>query len=222
MKPHQPARRDFLLHVSGAMGAAWIGAQWPAIVAAAQHAHAAVTSTPGKFEVLTRDQAQQVEAIASQIIPTDDMPGAREAGVVYFIDRALKTFASDSLAIYQKGLAALNQVTIESYPGVKSFADASFEQQEKLLTELTSEHKSQTLPPRRRPVIVSADFFQTIWQHTIFGFLIDPEVGWRGNRDYAGWKVIGRDPAHSFSPPFGYYDKDYPGWQASSPETDKK
>src|SRR5208283_3845092 len=222
MKPHQPARRDFLLQVSGAMGAAWIGAQWPTVVAAAQHAHVAVAGTPGKFEVLTRDQARQVEAIASQIIPTDDMPGAREAGVVYFIDRALKTFASDSLPIYQKGLAALNQATSESYPGVKSFADASPEQQEKLLSELTSEGKSRTLPPRRRPITVSADFFQTIWQHTMFGFLIDPEVGWEGNRDHAGWKVIGRDPAHSFSPPFGYYDKDYPGWQAASPETDKK
>jgi hypothetical protein len=61
---------------------------------------------------------------------------------------------------------------------------------------------------------------QTIWQHTILGFLVDPEAG--GNREYAGWKVIDRDPAHSFSPPFGYYDKDYPGWQAASAETEKK
>jgi gluconate 2-dehydrogenase gamma chain len=200
---------------------AWVSAQWPAIVAATQHAHQAVNSkSPGAFEILTPEQAREVEAIASQIIPTDELPGAREAGVVYFIDRALKTFASDALPTYKKGLAELNQVTSERCPGVKSFADATAEQQEKLLTELTEEHKPQAGPSRRNAAWVSDGFFQTIWQHTLFGFLVDPEGG--GNRDYAGWKVIGRDPAHSFSPPFGYYDKDYPGWQAALPETDKK
>jgi len=200
---------------------AWVSTQWPAIVSAAQHAHEAANSkTTSAFEVLTPEQARQVEAIASQIIPTDELPGAREAGVVYFIDRALKTFASDTLPIYQKGLAELNQTTGEKFPGVKSFADATAEQQENLLTELTEEHKGQVAPPRRRRQQASDDFFQTIWQHTLFGFLVIPEGG--GNRDYAGWKVIERDPAHSFSPPFGYYDKNYPGWQAASPETETK
>jgi gluconate 2-dehydrogenase gamma chain len=221
MNPFQPARRQFLWQASGVAGAAWVSAQWPTLVAAAQHAHEAIHSkTSVKFEILTHQQAREVEAIASQIIPTDDLPGAREAGVVYFIDRALKTFASDSLPLYQKGLVGLNQATSEAYPGVKSFADATPEQQEKLLTELTEEHQSGTLPPRRRPSLVSSDFFQIIWQHSVFGFLVDPEAG--GNRDYVGWKVIGRDPAHSFSPPFGFYDKDYPGWQPTLPAAEKK
>ena len=47
-----------------------------------------------------------------------------------------------------------------------------------------------------------------------------PEGG--GNRDFAGWKAIGRDPEHNFTSPFGYYDKDYPGWQPASAETEKK
>jgi hypothetical protein len=221
MKPYQAARRDFLLQAGGAAGAAWISAQWPAVVAAAQHAHEAANSkTPGKFEVLTPEQARQVEAVASQIIPTDGLPGAREAGVVYFIDRALKTFAKDSLPVYEKGIAALNQATIEKYPDAKTFADVSTEHQEKLLMELTDGQNPQESPSRRRLQFGSDDFFQTIWQHTVLGFLADPAAG--GNRDYAGWKVIGRDPAHSFSPPFGFYDKDYPGWQPSSPETETK
>jgi gluconate 2-dehydrogenase gamma chain len=220
MKTAQAARRDFLFQAGGAAGAVWLSAQWPAVVSAGQHAHKAANSAnPTKFEVLTPEQARQVEALASQIIPTDDLPGAREAGVVYFIDRALKTFASDTLPVYQKGLVELNQATAEKYPGVKTFADASPEQQEKLLTELT-ENDHATSGLSRRPQLVSGDFFQTIWQHTIYGFLVDPEGG--GNRDHAGWKVIGRDPAHSFSPPFGFYDKDYPGWQAAPPETGKK
>jgi gluconate 2-dehydrogenase gamma chain len=221
MKPMQTQRRDFLLQASGAAAAAWVSSQWPAVAAAARHAHdAAKSETPAAFEVLTREQAREVEAIASQIIPTDELPGAREAGVVYFIDRALKTFASESLPVYQKGLAELEQLTGQTYPGVKSFAEASSEQQEKLITELTKKLSSQAVQPRRRGQLVPGDFFQTIWQHTVMGFLAVPEAG--GNRDYAGWKVIGRDPAHMFSPPFGFYDKDYPGWQPTSPEAEKK
>ena len=99
-----------------------MSAQWPAVVAAAQHAHAAANSeTPPKFEVLTPEQARQVQAVASQIIPTDDLPGAREAGVVYFIDRALKTFASDSLQTYREGLAHLNQLTATKVSGNEEF-----------------------------------------------------------------------------------------------------
>ena len=221
MKPDQAARRNFLLQAGGVAGAAWVSAQWPAILAAAQHAHQAAKSTKSAtFEVLTPDQAKEVEAIASQIIPTDELPGAREAGVVFFIDRALKTFASDALTTYQKGLAELNAETSKKYPGVKSFANATAEQQEALLTELFEEQMPQSSPSRRRSPVASGDFFQTIQFHTVIGFLVDPEAG--GNRDYAGWKAIGRDPAHSFLPPFGFYDKDYPGWRAAWPETDKK
>src|SRR6516165_9592098 len=114
---HAAARREFLWRAAGAAGAAWVGTQWPAIVAAAQHAHHAVSAkASGKFEILTPEQARVVEAIVSQIIPTDDMPGAKEAGVVYFIDRALKTFSSESLPTYQKGLEAVQKYTTENIP----------------------------------------------------------------------------------------------------------
>ena len=221
MKPSQAARREFLLRTGGAAAAAWMNAQWPSILAAAQHAHEAVKSSgAAHFDVLTPEQARNVEAIASQIIPSDDLPGAREAGVVFFIDRALKTFASDARPVYEKGLAEVNQLTSEKYPGVKAFADATPEQQESLMAVLAERLNPPANGQRRRRQLASADFMQTIWQHTVYGFLADPEAG--GNRDYAGWKVIDRDPAHSFSPPFGFYDKDYPGWQATPSETEKK
>jgi gluconate 2-dehydrogenase gamma chain len=218
MKLDQTGRREFLFRASGAAGVALVSAQWPAMVAAAQHAHeVAKSKAPGKLEVLTPEQARQVEAIASRIIPTDDLPGAREAGVVYFIDRALKTFASDALATYKEGLSHLNQLTGAKYPGTKSFADATTEQQEAVLMEL-DEHNTED--HRRLGPQASGDFFQTIQMHTVFGFLVDPSAG--GNRDYAGWKVVGRDPDHTFSPPSGYYDKNYPGWQAAKAEAEKK
>jgi gluconate 2-dehydrogenase gamma chain len=217
MKPWQAARRAFLFQAGGAAGAAWISAEWPGIVAAAQHAHDAKSQSPAKFEVLTVEQARQVEAVAAQIIPTDDVPGAREAGVVYFIDRALKTFASETLPVYQSGLAQLSQLTGEKYPEAKSFADATPEQQEEVLKGLGSEELGGRRRIGAQPV---GDFFQTIRLHTILGFLVDPSAG--GNRDYRGWKVVGRDPDHTFSPPYGYYDKNYPGWEAAKAEAEKK
>ena len=117
MKLSDSGRRDFLFQAGGVAAATLLSAQWPAILSAAQHAHEAVKSAkPEGFAILTPDQARDVEAIASQIIPTDEFPGAREAGVVYFIDRALKTFAADALPLYQKGIADLKKLTNETYP----------------------------------------------------------------------------------------------------------
>jgi len=212
-------RRDFLLRLGGVAGTAWISAQWPAIVAAAQHAHQASASKQS-FEVLTPDQAKEVAAIAARIIPTDELPGATEAGVVYFIDRALETFASDALPLYQTGLAEMDRATAQMFPGVKSFSAATPEQQDKILTEFFAGELPELGPLGSGTGTFMAEFRQTIWLHTLWGFLVDPADG--GNRDFAGWKVIGRDPAHSFSPPFGYYDKDYPGWQPFPAETGKK
>ena len=186
MEPTETARRQFLLQSGGAVAAAWLTAQWPSIVAAAQHAHEAAKSAgAAHFEVLTPEQARNVQAIASQIIPSDELPGAREAGVVFFIDRALKTFAKDSLPVYEKGLVQVNQLTAQKYPGAKSFADVSAEQQEAVMTILAEQLKPSP-DGRRRRQAASADFVQTIWQHTISGFLAVPEEG--GNREYAGWK----------------------------------
>jgi gluconate 2-dehydrogenase gamma chain len=220
MKPNQTARREFLLRTGGAAAAVWAAAHWPSILSAAQHAHqAAKSGAAGHFEVLTAEQARNVEAITAQIIPTDELPGAREAGVVFFIDRALKTFAADTLPVYQKGLVEVDQLTVSKYAGVKSFAEATPEQQESIIVILAG-NATALEGGRRRRQADSPDFWGTIWQHTVLGFLADPEAG--GNRDYAGWKVIDRDPSHSFSPPFGFYDKNYPGWEAASAETEKK
>lgn len=222
MKPMQSARREFLSTMGRAAGAAWITAQMPAIAAAAQHAHEAANAKQAvAFDVFTVEQAKDVAAIAARIIPTDDEPGATEAGVVYFIDRALKTFAKDDRASYDSGIKETNHLTSQIFPGVLRFSTASAEQQDKVLAEMSKDQKPAGRGMRPLQGGNAGGFFQVVWMHTLMGFLVDPEAG--GNRDYVGWKVIGRDPAHSFSSPFGEYDKNYPGWQAASvAETEKK
>ena len=74
------------------------------IAAAQQHAHeAAQSSTPPAFQTLDPAMATEIDAITSQIIPSTDGPGAHEAGVIYFIDRALSTFDADLRESYRTG-----------------------------------------------------------------------------------------------------------------------
>ncbi len=220
MNSFHSARRDFLQLLGGTASAAWLTANWPSLVSAAEHAHQAAKSDHPTLEVFTADQAREVEALAACVIPSDATAGAREAGVVYFIDRALKTFFSEALPVYQKGLEAVQKATAEHFPSVPRFSAASEEQKLKIFSDIVQESERPESGARRLAPGASPDFFQTLRIHTIFGFLVDPEGG--GNRDFVGWKAIGRDPSHSFSAPFGFYDKDYPGWQPVSGETEKK
>jgi len=212
------SRREFLSRAGGAVSAVWLSSHWPAIVSAAEHAHqAAKAATPPKFQFFTPEQAVEIDAIAARIIPSDETPGAREAGVVYFIDRGLATFAVDDQKTYREGLPALQSRVRELFPDVEKFSRATPEQQDQILHSLDE----QTGPARRhsRSNGASSSFFQAVRVHTIVGFLIDPDSG--GNRDGVGWKVIGRDHEHMFQPPFGYYDKDYAGWQPNPPDAGK-
>jgi hypothetical protein len=206
------SRRRFLSHGIGGISATWIAAHWPAALAAAQHAHnSAQSATPPKFEFFTPEQAAEIETMVARIIPTDATPGAREAGVVYFIDRALTTFASDLRKVYAEGMTEVQTRTRKMFPGVERFSLATGEQQDQVLGTLEDKAASTDRPFAPRPL--APNFFETLRQHTIAGFLIDPDSDRRGNNDAVGWRVIGREREHAFQPPFGDCDKDYPGWQ---------
>ncbi len=214
------SRRQFLTQALAGVSAAWVSAHWPALVSAAEHAHSqAKSATPEKFEFFTPEQAAEVDAVSARIIPTTDTPGAHEAGVVFFIDRTLVTFAKDNQKAYAEGLPALQAKVRELFPGTEKFSAATPEQQDKILVSL-DEHSAGK---GRNPFGLAGanSFFETVRVDTIMAFLIDPESDKKGNRDGVGWKVIGRDSAHMFQPPFGYYDKDYPGWQPNPASPDK-
>lgn len=149
----------------------------PAVAAAAQQAR-----TQNSFEFFTPAQARDVEAMAAEIIPTDDTPGATEAGVIYFIDRALSTVQRDMQPLYKAGLSELQAKT-----GV--FAD------------LSRQKRIETLKS-----IEQTEFFTAVRTHTIMGFLSNPEYG--GNRNRTGWKLVGFTGAHAYAPPFGEYDRE--------------
>jgi hypothetical protein len=61
-------------------------------------------------------------------------------------------------------------------------------------------------------------FFETTRLLTLLGMFTMPKYG--GNRDGLGWKLIGFEIQHAFQPPFGFYDREYPGF-AVEPERTK-
>ena len=188
-------RRRFLLSGLRGAGVAWASLHWPAIMAAAEHAaHARDAVPPAKLEVLSAEQAAEIEAAAGRIIPSDDTPGARESGVIYFIDRALATFATADRDNYAKGLPVLQAKTRELFPDAPRFSQATPAQQDAVLK-----------------VLEGQPIFELILSHTVMGFLCDPARG--GNRGEVGWKQIRFDDSPAFAPPFGFYDRDYPGWR---------
>ena len=211
-------RRHFLSQAGKGLSAVWLSANWPAIVAAAGHARqAALSPSSSQFQFFSPEEAREIDAMCARIIPTDSTPGAREAGAIYFIDRALVTFAVDDQKTYKEGLPGLQAKTRELFPSVARFSEATPEQQDEILRSI-DDHAPQNRRPFRSGDSHNS-FFETVRLHALVAFLVDPESG--GNRDAVGWKVIGRDPDHMFQPPFGFYDKDYAGWQPNSPSSEK-
>jgi hypothetical protein len=214
------SRRRFLAQGAGGLSAVWVSAHWPALLAAATHARQSTKSaTPLKFLFFTTNEAKEIDAISSRIIPTDDTPGAHEAGVVYFIDHGLTTFGVDDQKTYREGLPELQSRVAEMFQGKSRFSELTPEQQNEVLHSF-DEQGPQGRQRRFRTRPGAQNFFETLRQHTIAGFLIDPDYG--GNRDGVGWKVIGREREHMFQPPFGYYDKGYAGWESAAKEAEKK
>jgi len=213
------SRRQFLTRGVTGLSAVWVSTHLPALAAAAEHARRSANSaTPPKFEFFTPEQGVEVDAITARIIPTDDTPGAREAGIVYFIDRGLATFYAEDQKTYREGLPEMQARVTEMFPGAAKFSGLKVEQQDAVLHSFDENTAAGQGPYRARPS--AQDFFGTLRQHTIAGFLIDPDYG--GNHDGVGWKLIGREREHMFQAPFGYYDKDYPGWEAAMKEAEKK
>jgi gluconate 2-dehydrogenase gamma chain len=186
------SRREFLAGLSG-LGALWVTGAMACRDQAEPEmaAHGPPLESPApprELRVFTPAQAKEVEAVAARIIPTDDTPGAREAGVIWFIDGALDSFASDQRDPIVNGLPDLEAAVAKAHPGQTLFSALSDEQQDALLKGMEE-----------------GPFFQAMWFATISGMFALPKYG--GNADYIGWDLIGQEHVFEHKPPFGWYDR---------------
>jgi gluconate 2-dehydrogenase gamma chain len=185
---HVATRRTFLGHVGATLGILCLGSLTPEMLAQAHHhAVTAAAESTQTFRFFNPAQAREVDAIAAQLIPADETPGAREANVVHFIDYVINEFEPQNKDLYVQGLAILQEQVAKTSPSVTMFS------------ALTPEKQIEVLK-----AIEKTTFFALVRTHTITGFLCDPELG--GNRNQVGWKLVGFEDKFYYEPPFGYYD----------------
>jgi gluconate 2-dehydrogenase gamma chain len=161
-------------------------------------------------------EAQFIEAAVARLIPKDELgPGALECGVAIFIDRQLAGPYGQGDHFYLKApnpsgepsqgwqmprpadvyRAAINEVNRYSIDANGAdFAHLSPLQQDRLLKALESGDA------KLKGGVDAKAFFTLLLQNTMEGFFADPLYG--GNREMAGWKLIGFPGARYNHRPF--------------------
>jgi len=135
----------------------------------------------GPLENLTSEQSAILDAVVARLIPSDDLgPGAKEAGVVHYIDRALGGALASSRPAYASGLAALDRYARSSRGD--SFARLSPTDQDSVLIDVETGAATGFTGS-------SAVFFNLVLNHTHQGTFGDPYYG--GNANFVGWDLLG-------------------------------
>lgn len=132
-------------------------------------------------------EALIVAAAASRIFPSDETgPGAREAGVVVYIDRQLAGPWGRDRHRYTHGPFEENAPTEFGYQG-KATPQQIYRQG---LTELKGFDRLEPAEQDQKlEQIETTLFFSVLRQNTMEGMFCDPMHG--GNIDMVGWQLIG-------------------------------
>jgi len=150
---------------------------------AAAAAAVACGSAPGRWRVLDEAEAETLAAACDQIVPSDDFPGAAEAGAVEFIDRQLATREKERLGFWRAGLRGLD-ATARRLDGTR-FHALAFERQTALLEMLERGEVDAAGWGDAEP----RAFFDTLVSFTMMAFYGDPRHG--GNRERVSWRMLG-------------------------------
>ena len=182
-------RRQFLSSTASLAKGSLLVLSVPAIITACREASES-RQQESRFVNLGAEEAAEYSAIAARIIPSDETPGATEAGVIYFMDNVLGDPEREPvLEALRDGLREL-QYQVATEHGLSFFSELNAQQQDALLSA------NDNTP-----------FFNTIRYLTIAGTFSLPEYG--GNRNNIGYNIIGFENPGGWAPPFGFYDADY-------------
>jgi gluconate 2-dehydrogenase gamma chain len=157
------------------------------------------------YVYLLEPEVRFLEAAVEHLIPTDELgPGARDAGVVVYIDRQLAgTWGAHGRAyrggpwmegtpqqgyqsrftpqeVYRIAIREINQYCKAAFG--RPFAQLARDRQLRLLEQVEKDEIAL-------PSLSSKFFFDLLWRNTDEGYFADPLYG--GNRDKVGWKLLG-------------------------------
>ena len=180
------SRREFLHQCGICTGSFILPLAWAKLAFPQEHMRMHSQETGGsqsarplEFRFFNPAQAAAVEAVTDQIIPADEQPGAKLAGVVHYIDLVLTGVRKDLGPAYIQGIQHLEALAHEIYG--KTFPELPFADQTNVLEKL--EHDQTPI----NKGVNGGDFFGIMRKHTLEGFFGDP----KHNRDSVGWKVLG-------------------------------
>jgi gluconate 2-dehydrogenase gamma chain len=209
MSKHDESRRAFLIGTAVGAGAVAGAGLVPDALAQTQAQHnaadAAATTAqaqahgPGHGAFLNDDDAATVAAFAERLMPgAPGKPGARDAGVLNYIDLALAGAYADLQDFYRRGLTSLEAYCRKTNDA--SFVKLSTAKQDEVIAALEQGKDTGFTWPSAQA------FFNTVRTHTMEGMFADPVYG--GNKDFAGWRLIGFPGAQPLFSPEDLKSKD--------------
>src|SRR6266446_2922501 len=191
MSTHDATRRAFLVRAGVGAGAVVGAGLMPGARTQAHEQRpetAAPTTTQPHSNVvehgafLSGENAATIAAFTERLMPgAPDKPGARDAGVLNYIDLALAGAYADLQDFYRRGLAQLDAHCRKAYSG--PFQRLSAAQQDEVIAALEEGKATGFTWPNAQ------EFFNTVRTHTMEGMFADPLYG--GNKDFSGWRLVG-------------------------------
>jgi gluconate 2-dehydrogenase gamma chain len=137
------------------------------------------------WRILTVQESTLLDALVEQIIPTDQWPGGREAGVTNFIDMQLMGPYARYQETYRKGLLFIEQTCVSKFQ--KRFEQLPFDQQTEFLKTMEAGKMEGKLWEKG----FDSRFFRLIRDHSMQGFYGSPRHG--GNKNNVSYKMMRLD-----------------------------
>jgi gluconate 2-dehydrogenase gamma chain len=135
-------------------------------------------ATGQSCKFFSASQAALVAALAEQIVPADEYPGAHSAGVVFYIDAILAgRYGKFYTPRYEQGLKLVDEISQKQFD--LNFVSLPTDQQTSLLQGMESGAAGEA----------ARQFFFLILRHTMEGYYGSLELG--GNREKIGWNMLG-------------------------------
>ncbi|HVW18315.1 MAG TPA: gluconate 2-dehydrogenase subunit 3 family protein [Solirubrobacteraceae bacterium] len=136
----------------------------------------------GQVAELGDTERATVAAVVDRLIPTDaSAPGAAEAGVAAYIERALASEYAGDRDAYVRGVTLLDRHAHEVFG--RAFAELDDDERDAALVEL-EEGRARCPDP-----LAAQGFFELVLRHAHEGMFGDPR--WGGNAGGAGWGWLG-------------------------------
>jgi len=147
-----------------------------------------IYSSASPWRFFMENEALLLDALSEQIIPTDEWPGAKGAGVTNYIDKQLLGPLARFKLDYRKGLEAVRVSAYEMH-------QLSFESLEwDIQTQFLERMEAGKMVGEVWAGGFDRHFFNLLRDHSMQGYYGSPKYG--GNKDYISYKMIRLDYPH--------------------------